>query len=660
LEAFGLKKNPFFCFTFPCLLVAFWPNPALLCAEEKPNKPMDYPTDVHKDRDVILKQHGPYALDAAYAVWRCAQCGKHAPAAVAPLYGRRPFMDMYEVVRTTARALLSEPLPGPPGPKGERTLFRCPFCATPDFEALPRWILFTHVLPETGDDLRVEFAVNDKRITSETFFRVRTGKPPEKLETPKTEIEFFNRFGVHFSLRAVWRECLLWHAKDKEPQYKQVAPGLWFVFRPLNAPEDALKKLVETKIAEDLKQRKFDLLLSPCRPPTDQRFADAGTWRDWGRERIKELEAGDLECFTGVSVHEVRRITAELLKNAGLLCRWRPGDEATHPGHLTVSRGEFSTAVDLRPILARAVYGALSIHQAAILETAGPLEELGRAEDLSKALRFRFFRCTFAVENGKVLVVTDRNRHTIKADMLRHGLLASPSNREEFDAFCEMIFPWDEQKQNFITERDPRALCHCGLPAFVERRIRPPGFFADRKQPLALFEAQKDADGKPFDLCWTSECFEHSVYVDAVREPFQETTIAELEKIHPRTRGILPYVVEAHELALPPADDKVQTPPVPISLACGNDLASIAIDENAASEAARLLNVPRADGRLHVYAMTTHAAVFSPRALTATELEAAFKRLKTLAESFLSDAGTPLNLHFDLPRVAPKGKVIVR
>lgn len=622
-------------------------------------KPLDYPADVHRDRDAMLQRAGDFALDTAYAAWRCPHCGKTTLAAVAPLFSRRPFTDWYEVKRTIARVLLKKPLRGS-APSGGQTPFRCPFCETPDFKARPDRIMFTHVLPETGDDLRICYTVKEGLLTGAEFFLVRPGKKPEKIKTPWHETDFQRRFGTHFSLRGVWREWLKLYANDARPRYEQVAPGMKFLFRPRNASAETLRKLVTTKVAEDRRRRVVDMFLSPCRPPKKLGLAAAGTWRDWARPWVKDLEAGNLECFVGVSLAWVRRAAAEVFKSRGLKCRLRLGKTAAHPGYLTVSSGDLHEQFDLAPLIPRAVYGAMSLHRATVLEAAALVERLDRGNALARMLRFRFFRCKFKIEQGRFLVATDRNGRTVRVDVLRHALLVSPDRPEEFDAFCRLIFPWDKQAGCFRGNRDPRSLCFCGLPAFARQKIRPRGFLVKHKRPQALFTTLQDADGKSYDLCYTAECLEHIVYMDPTTPRFKGLTTTEAGKLAHRMRGVLPFVIEGRETVLPPRTKGDKRPPAPVVLACGHDLASVAADEALASEAARVLGVPRAAGRLQVYALTTNAVMFSPRALTAVERKAAEKRLRALADKLLTVPGLPLKLHFDLPRVAPAGKVWLR
>jgi hypothetical protein len=232
-----------------------------------------------------------------------------------------------------------------------------------------------------------------------------------------------------------------------------------------------------------------------------------------------------------------------------------------------------------------------------------------------------------------------------------------------FDLFCGVVLPWDKARGCFASAPKPYEVSPAGMPAFIERRVRPAGFLKTRDQRDALHEPRADKDGKSYDLCYTAECPTTLVYVDPTKERFKGLTLEEVQRLYDTTAGVLPMYVEGLEALSLPGDPLARQPVKTCRayLALGRDVASLGTDDSRAAALAAVAEMGLGpDDRLHAYAVTANGVVLVSRALTADELRLAASRIRDMFDESLLEPGADLNLHFDLPHATPRGKVLRR
>ena len=247
-----------------------------------------------------------------------------------------------------------------------------------------------------------------------------------------------------------------------------------------------------------------------------------------------------------------------------------------------------------------------------------------------------------------------------KIDVLNLADKLDPENPFLFDLFCEVMLAWDPARSVFGPKPNERDVAPTGLPAFIERRIRPVGHLAQRNLPDALFEPSADSDGNKYDLCYTSECSASVVYVDPTRERFKGMTLEEARKIYDSLGCALPMAVDAQETMNFPGVPNTRAFPCSAAILCGVDLASLAADNGRATALANLAGYQGTEGRVHIYAFSTNVVALTPRKLMEDELKLVKSRMKDFVAESRVEPGLELGLHFDLSRTEPRGKVLRR
>jgi len=645
-----------------------WPA-ALAAADPAPPRALDYPKDLRAFRAKALKADGAFAPDIAFALRTCPKCGKPYVFGTFPRLKRQPFDNLaavHQAVEVASRKKAPSSEMYSPR-QGQMVPRACPACNEPEADARPDRILFCHVFPESGDDMQIEYTLRDGKLASREFWRVsRDGAAVPVALADETEESIKQAYGQYFSLRAVWNEMLargtregLFSMEGPKIVYRQVAPGMWFIFRPPGVSREAFQEFSEKTLKPDRDKGLFSRLDTPLinDPKLDP---GQGTYREWAAAFEPGLSGGRMECFVGLSYPELHKAAREVLASRGLSLEVT--EDATKPGGGTgmLSKGEFRTALNFGPLGAQAVLAGLSLHHACAFYLTEPVFTVEGAERLCRIFRARYARCTSEVLEGRYLVLRDDDKQERRLDLLTLAVSLDADNRQTFDLFCGIILAWDGQRERFGPKPRDRDVSPLGLPAFIERRVRPAGFLKTRNLADALYEPREDREGKAFDLCYTSECSAAVVYVDTAKDRFKGLTLEEAQRLYDATAGTLPVFVDVQETLSFPGD-RFSKPPTPFckaALLCGPDLASLATDQGRAAALADLAGLAlRGEDRLHFYAFSTNSVALTPRKLLPDELQLARSRAKGLLNENGLEPGLELGLHFDLPCAEPRGRV---
>lgn len=635
-----------------------------------PPRPLAYPEDLRDFRARALKADGVFAPDIAFAVRLCPRCGKPYVMGNFPRLKRRPFDSLAAVHEVVAKTCLK---PAPSATIYSARLGRlvpraCPACEMPENGGLPDKVLFCHVIPESGVDLQIEYEVQAGKLAARKFWRVPPGGKAEAVTLPdESETSFQQAYGQYFSLRAVWNELFARAEQEgnftlEEPKvtYRQVAPGLWFIFRPRRVSALEFQEFSENQLQPDRAKGLFTRIDTPLKSG-GALDTSAGTYCDWAAAYASALAAGSMECFVGYSIPELRKAAQAVLASRHLVLETGSGAQNSVGGTDAVRKGAFKIDINLDRLAEQAVLSGLSLHHACAYYLTMPAFEVEGAENLNRLLRELYPECDFEVEQGRWLILRDRNKQERKLDLLNLAVNLDPGDSYLFELFRNKILAWDKDHGGFGPKLPDRDVSPSGLPAFIERRIRPAGHLKAHNLPEAFYEPREDRDGKSYDLCYTSECSATVVYVDPTRERFKGLTLDEVHRLYEAMSGILPLYIETQDTMSLPGDPAARARPCQAVLLCGLDLASLAAESARAFALAAAADFDlHPEDRLHFYAGTTNTVVLTQRQLTAEELKLVRARLKDLAAEADLEPGLELGLHFDLPPASPRGKVLRR
>jgi len=652
------------------LFFSFGPAAAVFAAEPAQPRGLDYPKELRAFRAKALKSDGAFAPDIAFALRTCPKCGKPYVMGTFPRLKRQPFDSLAAVHQLLEKTCVKKaPFDTIYSARfGKQVPRACPVCDTPEEGALPDKVLFCHAFPENGDDMQIEYEVKDGHLVSRKFWRV----PKEAFAAPvnlpdEGEDSIKRALGWHFSLRAVWNELFargsredLFSLEAPKTIYRQVSPGMSFIVRPHNVSAEQFKNFVDGQLQPDRDKGLFSRLDSPLKTSGDL-DAGVGTYRDWAAEYAPALSNLSLECFVALSFPELHKAAREVLASRNLVLEAMPGEKNTDAGTGVISKGGFKTEISFGPLASLAVLGGLSLHHACAYFLTTPVFTVECAERLNRVFRALYPLCSFEVSGGRYLILRDKDLEERKLDLLALADKLDPDNRYMFELFCDFMIGWDKNRGRFGPRPKDRDVSPTGLPAFVERRIRPVGHLKAHNLPGALYEPREDRDGKGYDLCYTSECSVAVVYIDPARDRFKGMTLDEVRRLYDAAAGVLPMFVDAQDTLSLPGDPLARVAPCRVVLLCGLDLASLAADDGRAIALAEAADLRlHSEDRLHFYAFTTNSVALAQRKLAADERKLARARIKDLAVEAGLESGIELDLHFDLPHAEPRGKVLRR
>jgi len=321
-------------------------------------------------------------------------------------------------------------------------------------------------------------------------------------------------------------------------------------------------------------------------------------------------------------------------------------------------RGPLKMPINLAPLVKYAVASGLSLQQACSFYLGEGCYQLDAAEHLGKAIQAILPNCEFDFEEGGVMIARDHKKNERNIDLIALAGKLDPDNPAIFNLYRQFALRWDAKNELFGPAPLEREMSPIGMPAFIERRIRPVDHLVQHNASGALFEPLFDADGKRCDLCYTSECIATVVYVDPTKPRFKDIpNVDEARRLYYIQGGILPVFIEAQDALKFPGGMRGLLECKTVIM-YGSDVSSLAGEAERASALAAFAEIPDELGRIHFYAFTSNCAVLSPRKLLPDELELVKSRVADFMKG--QERGYELNLHFDLPRAQPKGTVLRR
>ena len=640
-----------------------------------PPKPLDYPNDLRNFRKKALLHDGYFAPDIAFVLRTCPNCHNIYVMGTFPRLKREPFdsvdslheLLMSAVKKERPKTMFSTRL-------GRQIPRSCPVCLRPEAEGPAERVLFCHLTPETGDDMELEYELKDPQLLLTHAWKLPR-KSGDVLAfddavdvklAAENEDSILNAYGAHFSLRAVWNEIMSANADATEASYQKIGPGMWFIFKPRSMLSIQFRAYAEKTLKPD---REIGLWqrLEPVVIKTDKGDIP-GSYRVWAPKYEAMLSAGEAECFVAISYEDVRKAAKDVLASRGIALEVTASENKKDPGKGTMRKGGLHLDVEFSNIGARAAVTGVSLHEACALYLADPAFVLESAIRLDQAFRKALPGCTFEIRDGRFLVAHDGRRQERKIDLGNLADKLDPDEHYLFDLYCRFMLSWNKNTNAFGKAPEPREISPAGLPAFLDRRIRPKGHLKEANKPQALFEPREDSDGNRFDLCYTMECTQTLTFLDTSLPRFKDITLEECQQMYPNTGGILPmFVAKEDSLSLPgrastlKGPEKLREFPCKVVLLYGMDLASLGTDAARASELARMAGLLFDDaGRFQFYALSTDTVALSPRRLNPDEMKMVELRMNELLDELNAGPGMDVKLHFDLARTEPKGMIIKR
>ncbi len=623
-------------------------------------KPFDYPADLRSFRARAIKADGYFVPDIAFSVRTCPKCGKQYVFGIYPRLTRTPF-DSLAAVEHSIEESLRKPAPTTMfSPQAGKSVPRaCPYCGEPEKDAQPNRVYFCHFLADSGDDLHIDYTVAGGKPAEHVFWRVpKTGDAVKVPMTDESETAFKKGFGCHFSLRAVWNDVFAAHWNEDKVYYENAAPGVWLIFRPEKMDDAAFKEFADKQLKPDRDKGLFSRLESPLKVDAGQ--STANTYIEWAAAYAEKLSSGKAECFIGVSLPELRAAAVIAAESRNAKLTLTTTDKPNVPGMGFMERGPLKMPVNLAPLVKLAATGGLSLQQTCSFYLGEGSYALESAERLGKGIQAVLPGCTFEFQDGGFMIARDSAKQERKVGLLTLAGKLDPGDPVLFGIYRDYFLRWDAVHGGFGPAPLEREISPIGMPAFIERRIRPAEHLIQKKVPGALFEPLFDAEGKRCDICYTSECIATIVYVDPTKERFKDIPNVDAARRLAFSEGdILPTYVENMDMLRFPGGVRglldCRTP-----IFYGSDVSSLAADAGRASALADFGEVPEDTARIHFYAFTTNCAALAPRKLTGDEFDLLKSRVANFLKETKAEPGLELNLHFDLPRTTPKGRVLRR
>ncbi|HLX63281.1 MAG TPA: hypothetical protein VKX17_18560 [Planctomycetota bacterium] len=619
----------------------------------------EYPDDLRAFRGRALKVDGAFAPDIAFTIRTCPKCKKMYVFGIYPRLSRTPFNDLAAVHRSIEDSI-RKPVPKTMySPAAGKMVPRaCPHCGEPERDPHPNRAYFCHFLNETGDDMQIDYLVRDEKLIEKTYWRVPKEGAAAKVPLPEeNETAFKTSFGCHFSLRAVWNEIFAAHWDDKKVLYENVSPGLWLIFRPEGVNDDAFREFANTQLKADRDKGVFTRLESPLK--IDEATKNTSSYMDWANKFAEKLSTGKSECFVGISLPEMRSIAVAEASTRDAKLNLSPG-KPTVAGSGFLERAPLKLPIDLAPLVKFCAVSGLSLHETCSFYLGEGTYALDNAERLGKRIKSILPECDVDFQDGRVMVLRDADKAERKVDLFQVSSRLDPDDEYMFNLFAQRLLRWDKAKDRFGPAPLEREISPVGLPAFIERRIRPAEYQIKRNAAGALFEPAADSYGKRFDLCYTSECPATLSYVDPSKDRFKDIpNVDAARRIYYAEGATLPTYIEAQDTLRFPGGMKGLLE-CRVAILFGSEVSSLAGEEERASALAEFGGVPDDLGRVHFYALYQNCAALSPRALLPNEFELLQSRVKDFLAEIHAEKGLELNLHFDLPRTTPKGKVLRR
>lgn len=636
---------------------------------------MEYPKDLRTFRKKALLHDGVFAPDIAFALRTCTNpaCGNLYVQGTFPRLKREPFDSLESLHEILLTAIKKERPKTMFSSRLGRVIPRsCPICLAPEREGQPDKFFFCHVIPESGDDMQIEYDIKEGRLVLGKVWRMpkKSGdllEYDEAIEVKlanESEDTIQNAFGEHFSLRAVWNEIFSVNQESAEVVYRKVSPGMTFIFKPEKVNKTLFQAFADKTLKPDRDKGVFNRLEPVIVKATDA--AIPGSYKEWAPKFEPMLSAGDAECFVAISFDELKKAAKTVLATRSITLESTPGKTKKDPGWGFMSKAGLNLEIDFTQLGSRAAVSGLSLHEACALYLSDPVFALESAARLEDAFKKALPGCFFQIVEGHVMMARDKKGQERRIDLGNLANKLDPENKYLFNLYLGMLLTWDEKTNGFGTPPAERDVSPAGLPAFVDRRIRPKGHLQEAKKPDALFEPREDSDGNRYDLCYTSECTQTLVFIDPSTQKFKGLTLEDVQQLYERMGGVLPmYIAKMDSLTLPGRVSTLKGPekqrefPCKALLLYGMDLASLGADPKRATELANVAGlILDEDARIHLYALASDSVVLSPRRLSPDELKMAQSRMAHMLEEIDTNPGIPMSLHFDVPKSEPKGYII--
>ncbi len=626
---------------------------------------LEYPTALRDFRTRQLSADGYFTPDIAFSIRTCPKCKNPYVFGVFPRLTRTPY-DSLAAVHASIDETWRKPTPKSMySPRAGKIVPRaCPYCGEPEHNARADQFYFFHQLADTGDDVHIEYSVKDGKLGERVYYRSpRDGATLQVTLADEKEETFRKSFGCHFSIRALWNELFKEHWNDETIQYVQAAPGMWLIFRPEKVSDSAFKAFGDEQLVADKKNGVFNHIEPLLKIETTVEDKNASENNDsylkWAPEFAERFTKSRAECFVCVSLPEMRSMATAVVASRRAVLNLSPTKPA-NPGTGFIRRGPLFVPISLGPLVKLAAQNGLSLYQAGAYYLGEGCFALDNSERLGKALQAAMPECGYRFDGGRTMIARDKNNEERRIDLIKLSSKLDPSYSELFGLYRDRVLRWDAQKKQFGNPPLDREISPVGLPAFVERRIRPPEHLVKHNAPGALFEPFFDSDGKRCDLCYTCECVSTVVYIDPGKPQFADIPdVDAARRIYYGESGELPTYIDAVDvLRFPGGLPGLVECPVPI--VCGSDVSSLASEASRASALAKFVELPDVTRHVHVYALSTNCAALSARKLLPSEVELLRSRAADFATVSSPDPGPELNLYFDLSLSPAKGRVLRR
>ena len=321
-----------------------------------------YPRDIRTFRAKALRMDGLFAPDIAFAVRHCTGCTKTYVYGNFPRLRRQPWDSLSMVHEVIESNVIKKPPPRTMLKAGKHVARACPVCGQPEAGARPDRVLFCHVIPETGDDLQIEYHVKDRKFVAKKYFLVQKDKEPQEIALKdESEDSIKKAFGAYFSIRALWNETMAVHANGDRPVMIEAAPGMWLLFRPRNVSKTEFQEFCDKQTTGDAP--KFTHV-EPLVPADSDPNSLSDSYLEWSGDNRDVLSSGRAEGRVGIALPQLYKAASAVLASRNLAIDVIEPNDKTKGARGIISKGQVKTDINFAPLSARSAQAALTLHQA--------------------------------------------------------------------------------------------------------------------------------------------------------------------------------------------------------------------------------------------------------------------------------------------------------
>ncbi len=359
-------------------------------------------------RQNAIAQLGPEASDMAVLVSACKRCG--LPSSELHVINDLMLDATQGDVQTLVGRLLASAV-------GRAHLSHCAHCLAGGEELVSVVGHFGRLLPESGQDLQLEFIFGDKRIVRVDHHRMSADGETVALAGPVDELAFHEAFGAPMSMRGLWNAFIARHATDYEFVTMAVQKGYLIGLRPYadDVAEavsfyDGFDQFMERQRGElpfdtvtFLRDREEDEIPIPLEE----------SYHAWLEPWAVDIADAALDPFIVADSGSFVRVLDELASRRGVRVKRDSGDDTLYA---RFEAGEVYLRLNIGPRYFRTLHTGQTFHRGVMTYFGKEILAIKAAGELAPVLRRALPGLRISVRDGKRLEIADRFERLLFCD----------------------------------------------------------------------------------------------------------------------------------------------------------------------------------------------------------------------------------------------------